>query len=346
MPTASEVMAIAAKQIGYKESPPNSNKTKYGRKFGLNGEPWCAIFEWWCGWKAAKKFGGDNPFPHNSNAAYIQDDIVLRGGTWILKKTTSLTARKEALKRYKKGDCVDFDFGAVNKYDAWRRHTGLVENVVGDYVYCIEGNTTPDGKDGSQSNGGMVCRKKRHYSQICSCARPKYDKEKSATEKILRMAKACAWEFGTPYEKRKYPTGKKKKAYAKALDAAYPNRSSWGAQTRAGASCDVAVGTVVRASGVDKHYPRGLDEQLAYIKTKQCKKHFKVVKNPKKKQMKPGCITLQIFHGRVGHTTIITGTNRVYNAHYFGKSYPVIEKLSAKVHANGRCTKSYLLIPR
>ena len=128
MPTASEVMAVAKKQIGYKESPPNSNRTKYGRKFGMNGEPWCFIFEWWCGMRAAKKHGGSNPFPHSANAAYGQDDIVSKmGGTWVLKKTTSKQARKDALKRYRAGDCVDFDFGA---YDAYRRHTGLVEKVV------------------------------------------------------------------------------------------------------------------------------------------------------------------------------------------------------------------------
>lgn len=341
MPTASEVMAIAKKQIGYKESPPNSNRTKYGKKFGLNGQPWCFIFEWWCGWKAAKKYGGSNPFPHNANAAYGQDDIVNKmGGTWVLKKTTSRDARKAALKRYRAGDCVDFDFGRMNAY---RQHTGLVEKVVGEYVYCIEGNTSASG---SQSNGGMVCRKKRHYTDICSAARPKYDKEKSASEKIYRMAKACSWAFGTPYGKRKYPDGKKKKAYAKALDKAYPNRSSWGSQTRAGASCDVFVGTVVRASGVDKHYPRGLDEQFDYIHTKQCKKHFKVVKNPKKKQIKEGRITLQRFPSGAGHTTIITGENRVANAHYLGKSYPVIERYSAKVRKNSDCTKSYLLIPK
>ena len=344
MPTASEVMAVAKKQIGYKEFPANSNRTKYGRKFGMNGQPWCFIFEWWCGMRAAKKHGGSNPFPHSANAAYGQDDIVNKmGGQWVLKKTTSKQARKDALKRYRAGDCVDFDFGA---YDAYRRHTGLVEKVVGDYVYCIEGNTTPDEKTGSQSNGGQVCRKRRHYTMICSAARPKYDKETFNAEKLYRVAKMCSWEFGTPYNKRKYPSGHKKKAYAKALDKAYPHRDGWGNQTRAGASCDVFVGACVRASGVDKHYPRGLDEQFEYIHTDRCKKHFHVVKNPKKKQMKKGCITLQEFPSGAGHTTIITGENRVANAHYYGKSYPVIEKLSAKVRGKSGTTKNYLLIPK
>lgn len=168
MPTARQVMNIARKQVGYCESPAGSNRTKYGKAFGLNGEPWCFIFEWWCGMKA----GGNNPFPHNANAAYGQDDIVTKkGGSWVMRKNKSRETRKAALKKYREGDCVDFDFGAM---DAYRRHTGLVDHVAGEFVYCIEGNTTADGRKGSQSNGGMVCIKKRHYSAICSCARPKY----------------------------------------------------------------------------------------------------------------------------------------------------------------------------
>ena len=172
MPTAKQVMDIARSQIGVKESPAGSNKTKYGSTFGMNGQPWCFIFEWWCGEQAP----GANPFPHNANAAYGQDDIVSKkGGSWVMKKNKSKSARLAALKKYKAGDCVDFDFG---NYDAYRRHTGLVEKVEGNYVICIEGNTSPDGSKGSQSNGGMVCRKKRYYTQICSCARPKYEAAK------------------------------------------------------------------------------------------------------------------------------------------------------------------------
>lgn len=172
MPTAKQVMAIANAQIGVKESPKNSNKTKYGKAFGENGVPWCFIFEWWCGDSAAKKYGGENPFPHSSNAAYGQDDIInKKGGKWVMKKTKSKATRKAALKKYKLGDCVDFDFGNMSAY---RQHTGLVDSVEGYYVWCIEGNTS---KSGSQSNGGMVVKQKRHYTAICSCARPNYDEE-------------------------------------------------------------------------------------------------------------------------------------------------------------------------
>lgn len=340
MPTANEVMRIAKKQIGYKEYPANSNKTKFGRKFGANGEPWCFIFEWWCGWKAAKKYGGRNPFPHNSNAAYGQDEIVSKmGGKWIMKKTTSKAERKAALKRYKRGDCVDFDFG---RFDAYRRHTGLVDKVEDDYVYCIEGNTTPDGQSGPQSNGGMVCRKKRHYTDICSAARPKYDKSKRA--RIYETAKALAWPFGTPKEKYEYPGGRATKAFRKAIKDVYPNRDSWSTQPSKGASCDVFVGTVIRASGVDKSWPRGLDEIEAH-----CKKHrkkWKKIRTAKRSRMKPGDVIYQIFDSGAGHVSIYLGGNRIANAHYYGKTYGVVQKFSNHVRSASQCRKSYVYRPR
>ncbi len=40
------VVDIAKSQIGYKEGP--NNNTMYGKWFGLNNQPWCAIFVSWC----------------------------------------------------------------------------------------------------------------------------------------------------------------------------------------------------------------------------------------------------------------------------------------------------------
>lgn len=439
MPTAKKVMDIARSQIGYKESPANSNKTKYGKAFGMNGVPWCFIFEWWCGEKADKN---NNPIPHNPNAAYGQDEIVKNGGTWVMKKNTSKAVRKAALKLYKEGDCVDFDFGRM---DAYRRHTGLVDYVSGEYVYVIEGNTTADGKPGSQSNGGMVCRKKRHYTYICAAARPAYsdavkpvkptpdpvtkplqvdgimgyqtvcrmqkwlgtsvDGEigpntvralqkkvgakpidgkwgkntskkfqkflnqhgaklevdgifgkasvramqvylnkvyakptptpapkpatKTKAQKIVEMAKACAWPAGTASSKYKYPGGSATDAFKAAIKKAYPDRSSWGKQTRAGASCDVFVGTVTRAAGVDPEFPRGLDGV-----EKHCKgsKYWQTIKGiTKMSQLKAGDVIFQLYKGGGGHIFIYLGDGKIANAHYNGKTYGIQQKFSTTV---------------
>ena len=166
-----DVMRYALQQYRYTESPAGSNRTKFGREFGLNGQPWCFIFEWACGEQAK----GDNPFPHNANAAYGQDEIVSKkGGKWVMKKTASNTVKRAGLKNAKFGDCVDFDFGKNNMY---RQHTGLVVGVAGNNYLVIEGNTSI-GTSGSQSNGGAVALRVRHYTQVCSNARPKYTESK------------------------------------------------------------------------------------------------------------------------------------------------------------------------
>lgn len=165
MAKASEVLKVATSQIGVTESPKNSNRTKYGKAFGENGVRWCAIFLWW----DFRKAKAESLFPHNSNAADAQDQIVSKcGGKWVMKKTTSETTRKTYLKKAKPGDVVCMDFGRM---DAYRSHIGIVEKVSGDNLICIEGNTS---KSGSQSNGGMVCRQTRPYTYICSAARPAY----------------------------------------------------------------------------------------------------------------------------------------------------------------------------
>ena len=168
--TAKEYAKVAHSQIGVKESPKNSNNVKYNTAFyghsvyGSN-YAWCFVYLWWCAQKAGIKF------PHNANAAYGQDELVSRcGAKWIMKKNTSRATRKAYLKKAKKGDIVCFDFGY---FDAYRRHVGTVYSVQGDYIWCLEGNTSADSR-GSQSNGGMVCLKKRHYTAICSAVRPPY----------------------------------------------------------------------------------------------------------------------------------------------------------------------------
>lgn len=166
--TAKAVMRMAILQNGYTESPAGSNRTKFGAAFGMNGVAWCMEYEWWCGEIAS----GSNPFPRNANAAYGQDDIVAKkGGSWVMKKTASRETKKAGLGKARFGDCVDFDFGKNNMY---RYHTALVIGTAGNDYITIEGNTSPEGKSGSQSNGGMVAIRRRHYSLVCSNARPAY----------------------------------------------------------------------------------------------------------------------------------------------------------------------------
>ena len=173
MTTANQVMSVAISQIGYTEGAGNS--TKYGNTFGAPHSSWCAIFCWWCGYMAAIKHKSLNPIARSASAAYIQEETVRKGGKWILKKTASEKKKHAALKEIKAGDIIAFDFG---EKDLYRDHVGFVERVNGEYIITIEGNTQPD-KKSERGKYDKVCRKKRHYTDMCSVVRPRYTKQGS-----------------------------------------------------------------------------------------------------------------------------------------------------------------------
>nr|WP_325242752.1 CHAP domain-containing protein [uncultured Oscillibacter sp.] len=73
-------------------------------------------------------------------------------------------------KDYCPGDVVIYDFPGGAATD----HTGIIEKVTLTGVVAIEGNTS---QTGSQSNGGMVCRKTRPAKQIVGAVRPKFEED-------------------------------------------------------------------------------------------------------------------------------------------------------------------------
>lgn len=148
--------------------------------------------------------------------------------------------------------------------------------------------------------------------------------QKTKGQIIAEKAKECAWAYGTPKSKYTYPSGSATAGFKKAIEKAYPKRSTWGKQTRAGASCDVFVGTVVRASGVDTSFPRGLDGV-----EKHCKNNPKwqalAIKDTSKLQA--GDVVFYLYKGG-GHIYIYLGNGYVANAHYNGKTYGIVQKIS------------------
>ena len=111
-------------------------------------------------------------------------------------------------------------------------------------------------------------------------------KAQAITEKAFQLA----WPAGTSSSKYKYSTGSARPAYKSALQQAYGNRSGWGKAPRAGASCDVYVGTVLRCSGAGTDCPRGLDGQFPYFK--KSKKFQRVAYTGKRSQLRSGDIII------------------------------------------------------
>lgn len=142
--SAADFLRLCAAEIGNTENPPNSNKTKYGKWYGLDGNAWCMMFVQWCFNQAGLTL------EHKSASCYETRD-------WWQSHHPDRVFKQTA----KPGDIVIFNFS----------HTGIVESDNGSTVTTIEGNTSPD-DSGSQSNGGCVARKKRDKSRCSVFIRP------------------------------------------------------------------------------------------------------------------------------------------------------------------------------
>lgn len=155
MATVSELLEIARKQIGVKESPPNSNNVRYntwyyGREVSGNAYPWCAVFAAWVFDQARVKL----PIRTASCGALMR--AAQSAGQWVTGD-------------YRPGDVVIYDFPGGARTD----HCGIVESVDGSYISAIEGNTSST----NNADGGAVERRARKFSQIVGAVRPSYDKE-------------------------------------------------------------------------------------------------------------------------------------------------------------------------
>lgn len=156
MAQASELLGIARREVGTRESPSGSNRVKYNTAYygqAVSGDayPWCAVFAWWC----CREAGVALPVKTASCGALLR--AAKAAGLWV-------TAN------YRPGDIVVYDWGGDGAAD----HCGLVTEVRPDgTLVAIEGNTAL----GNDSNGGMVLERVRKTAQVLGALRPRYQAE-------------------------------------------------------------------------------------------------------------------------------------------------------------------------
>lgn len=153
MAKASDILAVARAELGYAESPKGSNKTKYGKWFGLDGNPWCMMFVQWC----FRMAGAQDLLPATTASCGALMRAAQAAGCWVTGD-------------YQPGDVVIYDFLGGAATD----HTGIIDQVLGCGVLAIEGNTGA----GNDANGGQVQRRVRAPGVILGAVRPAYDAEK------------------------------------------------------------------------------------------------------------------------------------------------------------------------
>lgn len=152
-PTREHALALAIKDLGLKESPSGSNQQKFGKQYGEDGVPWCAIavtcwylnagFAPGVSFQTVKQAGSDD---RHDYVPYIVADA--RGGRFGFSVTSSPLP----------GDLVCFDWDRSGEFD----HVGLFEAWQdGKTVFTsIEANTSTS----DNSNGGEVMRRSRNVN--------------------------------------------------------------------------------------------------------------------------------------------------------------------------------------
>ena len=147
-------LAEALRHVGVKESPAGSNRTMFGRWFGVDGAPWCAIFVSYCfdvgagvvlcrGWPGA----GTGP----RGVAYVPTLAA-----WLKANGRAVDGPARA------GDIAVFDWdGGVPD------HVGIVIRSTATGIETVEGNTAV----GNDSDGGEVMRRRRARSTVAVLGR-------------------------------------------------------------------------------------------------------------------------------------------------------------------------------
>lgn len=140
------IVEIAENEIGYTEEPPDSNRTKYGKWFGLNGLPWCGIFVSWVYNQAGQPLG---------NIGFKKGFAGCQTAVAYFKKQGKVVSEPT------EGDIVFYDWNGDGRYD----HTGIFVKrleIDSNYFIAIEGNTAV----GNNSNGGSVMRRTRRNRNV------------------------------------------------------------------------------------------------------------------------------------------------------------------------------------
>jgi len=145
--TRERAFAGALKWLGTTENPSGTNKTPFGKWYGVDGQPWCAIF---CSYCYEVEAGGNPSFDpaaaHYAYCPYIVSDA--RNGRNGLSIPSSPI----------RGDLVVYAWGSSGASTEEFDHVGFFEAwVSGSTFTAIEGNTSVD----NDSNGGQVMRRQR-----------------------------------------------------------------------------------------------------------------------------------------------------------------------------------------
>ena len=158
MGTLNELLTIAERQVGVKESPPNSNNVRfntwyYGREVNGKAYPWCMVFCQWC-----------------FDQAKVKLPVRTASCSTMLAYARKLPKNYHGRNQLTVGDLLLFNFDDPLSTNV-AKHCGILKSINGVKMEVIEGNTGV----GNDTNGGMVMIRQRNISSVVGAFHPIFD---------------------------------------------------------------------------------------------------------------------------------------------------------------------------
>lgn len=158
MANALDIVTTAQKQVGFVEG--ENNDSIYGAWYGINHEPYCAMFVSWV--------FGQNDLSHLVAAQTSKGFAYCPAGlSWFQQK-------KAVVDKYdgQPGDIVFYSFSGNGIAD----HVEIIVAASRDGITTVGGNTSPDhALTASQANGNGVYLRHRPYLYVLAIVRPEYE---------------------------------------------------------------------------------------------------------------------------------------------------------------------------
>ena len=184
MATALDIVNTAQKQVGFVEGTNNDNF--YGTWYGMNHEPYCAMFVSWV-------------FAEN-NLSNLVAAQTTKGFAYCPAGLSWFQREGRIVDKYsgQPGDIVFYSFAGNGQAD----HVEIIVNASKDGITTVGGNTSPDhALTASQANGNGVYLRHRPYLYVLAIARPAYttplkSATSMATKKPVAVGTAAATALG------------------------------------------------------------------------------------------------------------------------------------------------------
>ena len=249
--------------------------------------------------------------------------------------------------------CYDWQDNGKGNNVGGADHVGIVKSVSKGVITVIEGNYSKAVKARTVSVDGRYIRGfvTPDYKGM---AKAMTKKKKPTPSKMAKKLAETAIKFTYAYDKdgipdkAKYPKGKPKKAYKEALDKYFPNRKSWSTAPRKGASCDVLAATEIRASGLDKNFPRGLTDQFKRLEKLVKKGKLKRYTKMEASDLIDGDIITYKKKNKGGHICVYA-KKKIHHAalkKYYGVTTNNSKTMLSKKNKKGKVYKEWVKVYR